>query len=147
MGISVSAMINVTKVITQDGEISKRADRVLEAGMTILEAAYVSEVPVNIGFFKSGLQIKKRSVLNYIVESTARSSSRFSVGFNYPLALFYGTGTLKNKPDYGYTSGRVRAGNVAFGIGGIRPNKASVRAVKKSKKTFMEFITKNIKLK
>ena len=44
---------------------------------------------------------------------------------------------MRGRSDRGYTPGYVRSGAVAFGIGGIRPNKAAKRAKKDSEAKFI----------
>lgn len=104
--------------------MGKRVDQAMQAAMFIPEEAYVDEVPVNEKDFVQGIEVRKNAPMDYAVVSTALTDS----GRNYPLDLFTGTGRQKGKPDAGYTPGRVRANDVAHGIGGIRPNKAAYRA-------------------
>lgn len=144
MDLSINVELNLGSVLTKEGEVGKRADYAIQAAMFILEDEYVKQAPADRGAagFKGGIQVKRNGYLDYVVESTARDKGR-----NYPLYLFQGTGRMKGKPDFGYTTGHVRAGTVAYGIGGIRPNKAAKRAKDNKQKAFIEFITKKIDLK
>lgn len=107
-------------------------DKIIEAGLTIVEEEYIDQSPANFGTLKQHIQIRKRKPLDYVVESTAREK-----GKNYPQFLYGGTLKLKGKPDYGFTTGRVRSGDVAYGIGGIRPNKAAARTVEAKEDEFI----------
>lgn len=138
--MSVKTRINVTKLIMQAGYMHNKLDAFIEAAAFIPENAYVREVPVDRGDFKQGIRVKKDKKLEVSVVSTAKSDK----GFDYPLALFQGTGSLKGAPDFGYTTGRVRLNDVARGIGGIRPNKAAKRARDKSEKPTLRFIHQHI---
>lgn len=131
-GDNIDITIQLSDLLIKDNEMGKQVDYAIGAAITIVEKAYVQEVPVNIGDFRSGIQTRRRNYLHYIVESTATNKGR-----NYPLYLFLGTGRQMGRPDSGYTPGHVRAGTIAYGIGGIRPNKASQRAKDKSEVRFM----------
>lgn len=109
-------------------------DAGIEAAMFIVEEEYVDESPGDEGKYRQGIQVKKNAALNWLVTSTARSEKNR----NYPLDLYTGTGKLKGKSDFGYTTGRVRANDVAHGIGGIRPNKVAKRAKRDAQPIFME---------
>jgi hypothetical protein len=130
----------LSKVIETPSIIDLVLDRALQAAAFIPEAEYVREAPANHGKFRQGIRVKKVRSKEYLVESTARNS-----GKNYPFFLYTGTGRMKGKPDFGFHLGRVRAGDVARGIGGIRPNKAAHRAKEKSKDKVNKFILNAIK--
>lgn len=125
--------IRFNKTLSNDGFFNSRLDKAMEASMHIVESAYVEQTPVNTGDFRQGIKIKREGDLQYIVKSTARSKQNK----NYPLFLYKGTGKLKGAPDYGFTTGRVRANDVRRGIGGIRPNKAAMRAKKDAEKPYI----------
>lgn len=139
--IDISTALNLSSIITKDNEIGNRADKAVQAGMFMVEKAYVKEVPRDKGDFSQGLQVQRNSFLDYVVKSTAKKKGR-----NYPLDLYMGTGKMRGKPDFGYTTGHVRAGTVAYGIGGVRPNKAAARAKKKVEKNYINFIKNKIDL-
>ncbi len=141
MDLSFDLKIDVTDFIMKDGESTKRIDSAVGGAMFIIEQEYVKQAPGNTGAFKQGIQIKKTTILDYVVQSTAKQR-----GFNYPLALFTGTKKLVGSRDYGFTTGHVRANTVAFGIGGIRPNKVALRAKNQSEDRFIKFIQSKIKL-
>lgn len=101
---------------------------------------YVKETPKNFGKFAQGLRVKKVAQLQYDVVSTAKAG-----GVNYPLLLAQGTGKMRGRRDFGYTPGHVRAKTVAYGIGGIRPNKAAQRATKIAKMPTVRSFNKLIK--
>lgn len=109
---------------------NSRVKNAVKAAMYIPEAEYVKESPANTGDMRQLIQVQKDDTapIGYVVTTKARSLKNF----NYPLALFTGTGKLKGAADYGFTTGRVRSNTVAYGIGGIRPNKVAKRAKEKS---------------
>lgn len=131
----VRVKVRLSPIFTKDGVIPKIVDSAILAALAIIETAYVKETPVDISNpgFRGGIQRRKIRSMEFVVESTATSNR----GANYPLFLFGGTGRLKGAPDFGYTPGRVRSGTVAYGIGGIRPNKAATRAKDKSAAGFL----------
>jgi hypothetical protein len=58
--------------------------------------------------------------------------------------LFTGTGKFRGAPDFGFNTGRVRAGTVLIGIGGVRPNKAADRARMKANPLIVKFVNKGL---
>ncbi len=140
--LETTVKINLSPTIQVDGKAGDLMDFAMEAGNFIVEKAYVDESPGNIGDLKGGIKVKKIRALDYVVESTQKRN-----GHSYPMDLFTGTYKLKGKPDFGFTTGRVRNGDVAFGIGGIRPNKASVRTVKKIEPRYIAFVSSKINSK
>lgn len=141
MDTNIQIQVKISDIIMKDNEARKRIDYALQAAMFIIEDEYVKQAPGDTGAFKQGIQVKKDAELEYRVVSTARNK-----GYNYPLALFTGTGRMKGLPDFGFTTGRVRANQVAWGIGGIRPNKVATRAKKNSMGKFLQFVNSKIKL-
>lgn len=135
MAKPVEIKIDLQQLFTVPGATEEMIGKVIQAGMFIIENEYVDQAPGNIGDFKQGIQVKKRSTLEYVVESTAERDN-----VDYPLILFEGTGKLKGLPDYGFTTGHVRAGTVAWGIGGIRPNKVADRAKSRSERDFQSYV-------
>lgn len=133
--------IDFTKFLGQEGYAGKQFDMAFQASTFVVEEEYVDEAPGDSGDFKKGIEVRKLSPLQYVVESTARSKKGNA---NYPLYLYGGTGKLKGLPDFGYTSGHVRAGTVARGIGGIRPNKAAQRAKRDSEPLFIQKVNQYI---
>lgn len=129
--------INISRIFKDTRYTKDQIDRAAFAGLFIVEQEYVDQAPGNDGKFKQGIKVRKIKPFDYVVESTARDA-----GENYPLYLYTGTGRLKGAPDYGFTTGRVRAGDVAFGIGGIRPNKAAKRAAKNSGKNYLDYVSR-----
>jgi hypothetical protein len=140
MDFAITIQFNLKRAITEEGYTSRALDFVMQAGMFKVEKAYVDEAPGDEGKFKQGIEVHKNKPLDYVVRSTAKNE-----GKNYPLILFHGTGKMKGKPDFGFTTGHVRAGTVAYGIGGIRPNKAATRAKKKVEKDYMNFVISKYK--
>jgi hypothetical protein len=127
--ISVKIRRDLPRVIEDSDYFAKFLPKAVQAGAFIIEDAYAREAPGHIGTYKGSIQVQKvGNGSTYIVKPTARAK-----GFNYPLALYTGTGRMRGKPDFGYTSGRVRAGDVARGIGGIRPNKVAKRVAENRK--------------
>jgi len=144
MNENIKVKIKLSRLLTVDGDIRSVVDNAIKASLSIIETEYVKEAPANDGKFKQGIQVKRKGPLSYIVESTATER-----GVSYPYFLYVGTGSLKGAADFGYTPGRVRAGDVARGVGGIRPNKAAKRAREKSEYRFMSklntLITRSVK--
>ena len=139
MDMDLTIQFNLSKLIVHSEKTRNYLDDIMEAGMFIVEDKYVEESPGDTGNLKQEIKTKKNSDLDYKVVSEATNN-----GHSYPLDLFTGTGKLKNAPDYGFTTGRVRANDVAYGIGGIRPNKASIRAKKKAERPYIQFVTKKL---
>jgi len=128
----IVATISLSKLLDKPGTTRQLVDAAIAASTELVVSEYVKEAPGNIGDFKAGIESKKIAPLEYVVRSTARDR-----GENYPMYLYTGTGKLRGAADYGYTSGRVRNNDVAFGIGGIRPNKAAKRAKENVELKFM----------
>lgn len=123
--------INFIKILKdRNYDFNDRVGNAIKAAMYIPEAEYVKESPADTGDMKQLVQVEKDNTapIGYKVTTKARSLRNF----NYPLALYTGTGKLRGAPDYGFTTGRIRSNTVAYGIGGIRPNKVAKRAKKKS---------------
>lgn len=127
--------VKLSKVF--DEGIKNNLDQAIWASMGIIEKAYVDETPVDKGGFRQGIEIQRKGSLQYQVASTAERN-----GFNYPLALFTGTRRMYGLPDSGFTTGHVRAGTIAYGIGGIRPNKVAERARDRAEPKFMSKVNK-----
>lgn len=141
----INANININAVLPRaifDRDLlGDRLAAFLQATQEVVVEKYVDQSPSDSGDMSKGIKVKKRDDLEYIVESTARDED----DENYPLLLYMGTGRLKGMPDFGYTTGRVRANDVAWGIGGIRPNKAAKRAKDKAEPKVIRFINYQIK--
>jgi hypothetical protein len=131
--------LNLPKVLKKGFNTKPKLISIIQASYYITEADYVKEVPVDSGDFRLGLKVVNQKE-GYKVASTAKSVKNY----NYPLALYMGTGRLKKTADQGYTSGRVRSNTVAFGIGGIRPNKAAKRAKEKAEPKVVKFVNREI---
>ena len=126
--------------MTSKSEFTSIVDAGIQASMFIVEGEYVEQTPVDSGLFAQLLEVVKIENMHHEVQSKAKAN-----GYDYPYALYHGTGKLKDAPDYGFTSGRVRSGRVAYGIGGIRPNKVSDRAVASKGKEVLKFAQTIIK--
>lgn len=120
---------NLNPFIFGDAVPSDAIQTALNATENIVFREYSFQVPVNKGALRQFIRIRRRN-LEYSIDSDAQD---LETGFNYPKALITGTGSMLNKPDFGYTPGRVRSGTVLSGIGGIRPNKFNVRTAEKTK--------------
>lgn len=131
--VDITVQIDLSKILEDSNYSDRLIDRSIQASMFVFENAYVDEAPRDEGKYVQGIETKKQAFIDYVVRSTARNR-----GANYPLFLFMGTGKMYGKPDFGYTSGRVRAGDVAYGIGGIRPNKVALRAKERAESTFFD---------
>lgn len=127
--MSVSIKRELPKVIEDSDYFAQMLPKAIEAGAFIVEREYVRQTPADDGKYMQSIAVSQSFKKDeFIVSPNAKSG-----GFNYPLALYTGTGRMRGKPDFGYTSGRVRAGDVARGIGGIRPNKVAKRVAEDSK--------------
>ena len=133
--LTVEAKITLPLVIINSSIRPELALAVREATSLIVVKEYKEESPVNKGTLRNDVESERQSDLSYIVTTTATSK-----GFPYPVALHTGTKKLRGSADFGYTTGRVRAHEVAFGIGGIRPNKFATRAANKSTPHVRAFI-------
>lgn len=91
------------------------------AGLAVKE--YKDQMPTLTGFGKHSVKEYRNGDLDYTV-----TSKRTEKGRPYLIYLHEGTGKLRGARDFGYHTGRVKAGDVARGIGGIRPNKFAKRA-------------------
>lgn len=102
---------------------------------------YVKEAPVDKGELRKRVRV---IASNFREMSATVSTDAKSNGKPYPLFVHEGTGALKGTSDQGYTTGRVRAGDVARGIGGIRPNKFATRAAEKARPVVVRFAENEI---
>lgn len=115
----------------------------LQASYFIVLREYKKQVPVDRGELRQNVTVKaslKDRGASYIVTTTATNR-----GKPYPIYIHEGTGDLKGQGDYGYTSGYTRAGTVAKGIGGIRPNKFATRTVEAKKDDVKNFMIKTLR--
>ena len=113
----------------------------LEATQLIVLNEYKKQTPMGFtGELKGQIKVIKNGALEYKVTTTATNK-----GKPYPIYIHEGTGDLKGQGDYGYTSGYTRAGTVAKGIGGIRPNKFATRTVAAKKEQVKQFMIKTLK--
>lgn len=138
--IATTINVKLSDVIMKDYQIAFDTDDVMEAGIFIIERGYVNESPGDTGNLKQEIKPKKLRALEYVVESRAKTKG----GKPYPLFLFTGTGKMKGMPDFGFTTGRVRTNDVAYGIGGIRPNKAAIRTINKVKDDYIQFVKEKL---
>jgi len=124
---------------TADGR--KYISQALEATQLIVLNEYKKQTPMGFtGELKGQIKVIKNGALEYKVTTTATNR-----GKPYPIYIHEGTGDLKGQGDYGYTSGYTRAGTVAKGIGGIRPNKFATRTVAAKKEQVKQFMIKTLK--
>lgn len=124
---------------TTDGR--RYISQALEATKFIVLNEYKKQVPVGFTLqLRDQTQVFKVNDLEYKVTTTATNN-----GAPYPIYIHEGTGELKGQGDYGYTSGYTRAGTVAKGIGGIRPNKFATRTVAAKKEEVKQFMIKTLK--
>lgn len=124
---------------TADGR--KYISQALEATQLIVLNEYKKQTPMGFtGELKGQIKVIKSGALEYKVTTTATNK-----GKPYPIYIHEGTGDLKGQGDYGYTSGYTRAGTVAKGIGGIRPNKFATRTVAAKKEQVKQFMIKTLK--
>jgi V8-like Glu-specific endopeptidase len=113
----------------------------LEATQLIVLNEYKKQTPMGFtGELKGQIKVIKMGALEYKVTTTATNK-----GKPYPIYIHEGTGKLKEAGDYGYTSGYTRAGTVAKGIGGIRPNKFATRTVEAKKDDVKNFMIKTLR--
>lgn len=111
-------------------------DMITQAGaMSLVEREYIRESPEGpSGDLRGKVKTEKTS------EGFQTQTHATRKGKPYPLFLFRGTGKLKGARDYGFTPGRVQNDDVAFGIGGIRPNKFALRARDKAEKPVTNYV-------
>ena len=115
-------------------------DLIQQAGAySIVEENYVRESPVLTASLRQEVKTTT-TLLGFQTWTTSKKN-----GKPYPILLHEGTGRLRGARDYGFTYGRVNAGEVAWGIGGIRPNKFALRGKKKSEKPLGQYMSKMIK--
>jgi len=125
----------------ETGSGRKYISDALEATKLIVLSEYKKQVPVGFTLqLRDQTKVIKISDLEYKVTTTAKNN-----GAPYPIYIHEGTGKLKGVGDYGYTSGYTRAGTVAKGIGGIRPNKFATRTVEAKKNQVKQFMIKTLK--
>jgi len=119
----------------------KYISQALEATQLIVLNEYKKQTPMGFtGELKGQIKVIKMGALEYKVTTTATNK-----GKPYPIYIHEGTGKLKEAGDYGYTSGYTRAGTVAKGIGGIRPNKFATRTVEAKKDDVKNFMIKTLR--
>lgn len=132
---NVRVRTNLVKAL-REGGLGDSLDDAIQATHFIAIREFKEESPVDKGRMRQDTQVIKKRKNYYEVGSAALSDD----GAPYPKYLYDGTGKFKGAPDFGYTSGRVRAGEVAFGIGGIRPNKVADRASRKAQSKIQKFV-------
>lgn len=115
---------------------------VMEAAGEILVAEAVEQAPRDVGDLVGEIKAVRVGDLSVEVASRATSAS----GELYGDILQSGSGSLRGARDYGYTSGRVRGGDVARGIGGIRPNKFMARTKEAKEDEVIRFVNRKLKL-
>lgn len=93
-----------------------------ERSKFIVLREYKKQIPVDTGFARRSVIAKRSGIFDYVVTTTATNE-----GYPYPLAVHDGTGILEGTEDVP-SKGRVRRGEVEYGIGGIRPNRFAKRA-------------------
>lgn len=121
------------KLSTENGIV----DLIQQAAMySIVENAYLREAPQGLTGDLRGEIKTKKTTEGFETKSTAVSKQ----GKPYPEYLHEGTGALKGSNDYGFTYGRINADDVAYGIGGIRPNKFAMRGAKKAEPLLNKFV-------
>lgn len=125
----------------ETGSGRRYISQAIEATRFIVLNEYKKQVPVGFTMqLRDQTKVIKIDDLSYKVTTTARNN-----GAPYPVYIHEGTGKLKGAGDYGYTSGYTRAGTVAKGIGGIRPNKFAARTVEAKKNEVKSFMIKTLK--
>lgn len=115
---------------------------VMEAAGEILVAEAAEQAPRDVGDLVGEIKAERVGDLSVEVASTAESSG----GELYGDILQIGTGRLRGAADYGYTTGRVRANDVAYGIGGIRPNKFMARTKESQEDSVIRYVNTRLKL-
>lgn len=137
--IKVEVKTSLPKVFFDIKAITKDVDFAIQAAAGVVEGEYKRQSPVNFGDLRRDVTATKLGPMEYFVTTKATSRGR-----PYPVYLHEGTGSLRGAADYGYTSGRVRAGDVARGIGGIRPNKFAKRAKEKTQGRVFKIVEKKL---
>ena len=138
MGNAITVKGNISKILLN--KIGNNYfEKIIQAGSFIIEKEYVKQVPVDKGNLRREIKTKK-------TKDGFKVSTEATIGGKpYPITLHSGTGIFRGAEDFGYTTGRVRAGTTLWGIGGVRPNKYADRTKKKSEKPYLRFI--NLKIK
>lgn len=132
--LSVDYREKISKLISE-GIDKKGLDDMVQAGGAIVQNEYKKQSPTNSSRLKNNVYNRKDGVGKRLVSTSAG---------RYATYLHEGTGRLKGARDYGYTTGRVRANEVAWGIGGIRPNKFADRTIKVTAPLVSELYVKTI---
>jgi len=138
MSVNVQLKVNISLAdVISKNTLRPRLNAAVQASSFIVVNAYKKEMPVNFGTARRSVESKQMNgVIGYEVQPNLNP--------NYMEVLYSGTGRLKNSKDFGYTPGRIRAGDVAYGIGGIRPNKVADRAKEKSESKVNRYINGEI---
>jgi hypothetical protein len=142
----IEQKLTVNKIVWQRAMQTGQVHRTLVGSIRRLRPVgvktYKSEMPVLSGFGKQSVKDYVRSDLEFYVTSKRKTSK----GKPYLIYLHEGTRRLAGAKDYGFTTGRVRADDVAWGIGGIRPNKFADRAAVNLRKLSVKQAKQDIKL-
>lgn len=138
------------------GFIKKLDNLVGDVGLIVLRE-YKKQSPVDTGELRGrSLKVTRNKILDYSV-GVPRGANRTKLQY-----LYEGTGRHKGKPDFGYTTGRVRASNY-YGMGSrakalkffaslrkrgarlsIRPNKIADRATNNVKIQAISFFLREL---
>src|SRR6266496_5974777 len=114
--MELSIKTKISKILS-DPKALKDLDDIVLGGAYMIEAEYKKQTPVDKGFLRNSVDTRGKGL-----ERVVRANVK------YAKYLHQGTYRWKNKPDQGYTTGRVRAKQVAWGGGGVRPNRFADRA-------------------
>lgn len=138
---------NLSKAII-NGIPTDKIEKMLQASAFVIEREYKAQVPVNTGRLLQNVKSKKKAKFTWVVSTRAIQN-----GKDYAVDLHEGTGKLKGMPDMIKVprANLTRRGLVAWGIGGIRPNKYAQRAKtlkqKESVKIFNNLLKQELKKK
>lgn len=137
--LTIETTVKMSRVLTDVGSLHKILTNSIQEVASKAVQIYKNEMPTMRGFGKHSVKEYKLSDLDMKV-----TSLRTEQGRPYLEYLHEGTGKLRGARDFGFHTGRVKAGDVARGIGGIRPNKFADRAFKRLQEDKVaEFILRN----
>lgn len=143
MELRLDVKERLSAILGDPSLLGKGIPSILVGAGNLVLREYIKQQPVNTGNMRSASRLLTNKMNSkdpeVIITTTATSRGR-----PYPEYIHSGTGKLKGASDYGYTTGRVRAGDIATGIGGIRPNKFANRAMRDSYQNVDSFIRNNV---
>lgn len=147
------------KFLTGEENVKEFDNITKKVAYNVVEREYISQAPPDTGNFRRSIRTVRLGNMAYMVRPYAESSK----GFNYPEALYHGTGKYKGSADMGVRGvSRIRQSNF-YGFGNrqdmigffaglkrrgiktsIRPNKVAKRTVDSTKEQSNALIKQEI---